>query len=50
VLEHVSFWKLNANGKDTNRKDDPCDLEGDEVSSIIVPPGPRVKDPGPIWT
>lgn len=50
MLEHVSLWKLNANGKDANRKDNSCDLEGDVISGIIVPPGPRVKDPSPIWT
>jgi len=50
MLAHVSFWKFDADGKDTDGKDNPCQLEGDGIFGAVTPPGSWIKYSGSIGT
>lgn len=50
MFKHISLWKLNTDGKDADRKDDPCQFEGDLVPSVGISPSSWVEDSGAIWT
>ena len=50
MLAHVSLGKLDADGKDADREDDPRQFESNIIFGIAVSPRSRVKYSGSIGT
>jgi len=50
MLAHVSLGKLDANGKDSDREDNPRQFEGNISFGLVISPRSRVKYAGSIGT
>ena len=50
VLAHVSLGELDADGKDADREDNPCQFEGDVSFGVVVSPSSWIEYSGSIGT